>query len=117
MKNNKFKTIAKVDICAELVSSAFAIYFAIYFDSLLAVSTKYLVRPLIQALLSIISQPLSINGPFKLDKGETRNIISYSSNVLGSQLFMYANNNIDYFLVGKILGNIQLGLLAGKRKK
>lgn len=109
MKNNKFKTIAKVDICAELVSSAFAIYFAIYFDSLLAVSTKYLVRPLIQALLSIISQPLSINGPFKLDKGETRNIISYSSNVLGSQLFMYANNNIDYFLVGKILGNIQLG--------
>ena len=95
---------------AEIVSSICAVIFAIYIDGILAVSTKYIMRPMIQSILSLIYKPLSIKNLFAVDLNESKKIISYSSNVLGSQLFMYANNNIDYFLVGTYLGKIQLGL-------
>lgn len=110
MKENNFKKITVIDLIAEIVSSICAVIFAIYIDGILAVSTKYIMRPMIQSILSLIYKPLSIKTLFAIDLNESKKIISYSSNVLGSQLFMYANNNIDYFLVGTYLGKIQLGL-------
>lgn len=109
MKEKQFRKITVIDLIAEIVSSICAVIFAVYMDGILAVSTKYILRPTIQSILSIIYKPLSIKKLFNLDINESKKIISYSSNVLGSQLFMYANNNIDYFLVGTYLGKVQLG--------
>lgn len=110
MKENNFRKITIIDIVAEIVSSTCAVIFAVYIDGILAVSTKYILRPMVQSILTLIYKPLAIKTIFMVDINEGKKIISYSSNVLGSQLFMYANNNIDYFLVGKYLGKFQLGL-------
>nr|WP_088327681.1 lipopolysaccharide biosynthesis protein [Bacillus cereus] len=110
MKERNFRRITVIDIIAEVVSSIFAVIFAIYIDGILAVATKYVLRPTIQSILSLRYRPISLMSIFIVNVNESKKVISYSSNVLGSQLFMYANNNIDYFLVGTYLGKIQLGL-------
>ncbi|WP_252183542.1 lipopolysaccharide biosynthesis protein [Rossellomorea vietnamensis] len=110
MRERQFKIITLVDITAEIISSIFAILFAIYIDGILAISTKYIFRPSIQSILSFIIKPISFKDLIYIDKDATRDILTYSTSVLGSQMFMYANNNIDYFLVGKLLGKTQLGL-------
>ncbi|MGH1298724.1 lipopolysaccharide biosynthesis protein [Bacillus pretiosus] len=110
MKEQNFKKITIIDVVAEVISSLFALIFAFYIDGILAVATKYVLRPTIQSILALIYKPISLKSIFSVDFNESRKIISYSLNVLGSQLFMYANNNIDYFLVGAYLGKFQLGL-------
>ncbi|WP_154989389.1 lipopolysaccharide biosynthesis protein [Priestia megaterium] len=108
MKNNQFKDITKIDIVAEVVSSTAAIILAVYVDGLLAVSAKYLFRPLIQSLLvfKYTRYPIKIAVYFD----ELKELSLYSFSVLGSQLFMYMNNNVDFFLVGRFLGDKLLGI-------
>ncbi|WP_161515007.1 lipopolysaccharide biosynthesis protein [Priestia megaterium] len=108
IKNNQFKDITKIDILAEVVSSIAAILLALYTNGLLAVSAKYVFRPLIQSLLVFNYSRHRIK--FKIYIEELKELILYSGNVLGSQLLMYMNNNVDFFLVGRFLGDKILGI-------
>jgi PST family polysaccharide transporter len=93
MKNNQFKDVTKVDILAEVVSSIAAIILALYINGLLVVFkySKYRIK-------------------FSIYMDELKDLFLYSANVLGSQLFMYMNNNVDFFLVGRFLGDKILGI-------
>jgi teichuronic acid exporter len=108
MKDNRFSVITLIDIIAEVISSIFAIIFAIYVNGLLAVSARYVVRPLVQSLMLLKFASFKIVFGFK--GSDLKNIFSYSSHVLWSQLFIYMNNNVDYFLIGKYLGDRLLGI-------
>ncbi|PGV53350.1 lipopolysaccharide biosynthesis protein [Bacillus sp. AFS037270] len=108
VKNREFKKLTIIDMVAELASSVMSITLAIYHFELLAVTGKLLMRPLFQSVLLLIT-----SGKYFLNKPSFHNIkemISYSSRILGSQIFIYFNNNIDYFLIGKLLGSKSLGL-------
>lgn len=107
IKNNRFKDITKIDIIAEVGSSIISILLAIYFSGLLAISTKYLVRPLLQSLLVFKFSKVKIKP--KIYFQEIKAILLYSSNVLFSQIFMCLNNNIDFIIVGRYLGDKLLG--------
>jgi len=108
MKNNQFKDVTKVDILAEVVSSIAAIILALYINGLLAVSAKYVFRPFIQSLVVFKYSKYRIKFAIYMD--ELKELFLYSANVLGSQLFMYMNNNVDFFLVGRFLGDKILGI-------
>lgn len=108
MKNNQFKDLTKIDIIAEVTSSIAAIILALYVNGLLAVSAKYVFRPFIQSLLVFKYSRFPIK--FAIYLSELKELVLYSSSVLGSQLFMYMNNNVDFFLVGRFLGDKMLGL-------
>ncbi|MEH7508915.1 oligosaccharide flippase family protein, partial [Priestia megaterium] len=108
MKNNQVKDVTKIDILAEVVSSIAAIILALYINGLLAVSAKYVFRPFIQSLVVFKYSKYRIQFAIYMD--ELKDLFLYSANVLGSQLFMYMNNNVDFFLVGRFLGDKILGI-------
>ncbi|MEK4818534.1 MULTISPECIES: lipopolysaccharide biosynthesis protein [Priestia] len=108
MKNNQFKDLTKIDIIAEIVSSIAAIVLAMYINGLLAVSAKYVFRPVVQSILIFKYYRYPIK--FRISLGELKHLVYYSSSILGSQFFMYLNNNVDFFLVGRFLGDRLLGI-------
>ncbi|MEJ9225056.1 lipopolysaccharide biosynthesis protein [Priestia aryabhattai] len=108
MKDNQFKNITKVDILAEIVSSIAAVILAVYINGLLAVSAKYVFRPFIQSLIVFKYSKYRIN--FVIHMSELKELVLYSAHVLASQLFAYMNNNVDFFLVGRFLGDKILGI-------
>lgn len=108
MKNNQFKDLTKIDIIAEIVSSIAAIILAVYINGLLAVSAKYVFRPVIQSILVFKYYRCPIK--FYINLNELKQLLYYSSSILGSQFFMYLNNNVDFFLVGRFLGDKLLGI-------
>lgn len=94
MKNNQFKDLTKIDIIAEIVSSIAAIVLAMYINGLLAVSAKYVFRPVVQSILIFKYYRYPIK--FRISLGELKHLVYYSSSILGSQFFMYLNNNVDF---------------------
>jgi len=110
MKNNQFKDITKIDITAEIISSTFSILLAMYVNPLLAISAKYVIRPLIQSVFVFKYSRIKIN--LRINIKILKELFLYSSSVLGSQLFMCLNNNIDFILVGRYLGDRLLGIYS-----
>jgi len=109
MREGKFNKVTLIDIFSEIISSVSAIIIALYFDGLLAISLKYILRPTFQSIFSIIIEPISLKNVV-FDIKEITSLVLFNYKVLGSQIFMYINNNIDYLIVGKNLGNYTLGL-------
>ncbi len=108
-RKNQFGKITKIDIISEALSSIVAIYLVFNNMNLMAISARYLVRPCVQSIILFYYYPIKINFIyFKIS--EIKAISSYSLGILGSQIFIYFNNNIDFFLVGKLLGSTALGI-------
>ncbi|MGM0838453.1 MAG: lipopolysaccharide biosynthesis protein [Bacillota bacterium] len=106
-KARNFKALAKIDLISELIASILAIIFAIYSLELLAITSRLVIKPLIQSLILIWIQKIKL---LPLNFGVIKEILPFSSKFLGSQLLIYINNNIDYFLIGKLLGSRNLGI-------
>lgn len=110
MKKNKFNTIAKINILAELVGVGitFVLFFleAYYF----AVASRVIFRPAIQSLFLLYVERIKITGFFKWSSFQE--IVRYSVNVLGAKFANFSRNNVDYFLIGSILGDRNLGIYS-----
>jgi len=108
MKEKNFKILTIVDVISEIFSSILSIYFALNGHILLAISARLVIKPIIQTLLLVF-----LKNDFILVSPSRESVISivpFSSRYLGSQLFVYLNNNIDYLLIGKLLGSKSLGI-------
>ncbi|RYL97088.1 lipopolysaccharide biosynthesis protein [Sporolactobacillus sp. THM7-7] len=110
MKDGNFKTIACVSIIVEIISSILSIILALKGYYFIAVSSKLFFRPFFQSLWFFLLKTKSFTSLPSLKS--VRRIFSYSSRILGSQIFIYLNNNVDYFLVGKLLGARSLGIYS-----
>ncbi|WP_226036332.1 lipopolysaccharide biosynthesis protein [Aquibacillus saliphilus] len=108
MREKNFKLIAKVDLISELIASISAIILAVLGYHLLAISVRYVMRPALQSIIYLSIKGKDVLGKF--DIKSMKSIVPYSSNVLGTQLMAYMNNNIDYLFVGRIYGSYTLGL-------
>ncbi|APH03557.1 lipopolysaccharide biosynthesis protein [Bacillus weihaiensis] len=107
MKEKKFSYTASVDLIAELVASVFSILLAIKGYELLAISTRFIIRPTLQSIIYLVIKGKQVLGGFSIDS--LKIIFPYSWKVLGTQTFSYINNNIDYLMIGKLLGSVSLG--------
>lgn len=109
LREKQFKKLMIIDIITEVVGIILTILFVFQKFYLLAIGIRIIARPAIQAILlfflsgirDIIAKP-----DFKL----LPQIIPFSMNILGIRVFGYLRNNIDYLLVGRLLGSHVLGL-------
>lgn len=108
-RERKFKILTKVDLIAELVTSVVSVLLAVLNYPLLAISLSMLFRPAVQSLcLILVTAKRRIIGKpnFKI----LREILPYSSNVLGVRVVNFIRNHVDYLLIGKLLGSASLGI-------
>jgi PST family polysaccharide transporter len=108
IRNKQFKKITKIDMLSELISSVGAIVFIFVEQPIFAVGFRIMFRSAIQSVLLIINNKIDMNEKPKFSI--LKDIFPYSSNVLGVKLLNFTRNNIDYFLIGTLLGSYKLGL-------
>ncbi|MCK9861967.1 lipopolysaccharide biosynthesis protein [Paenibacillus sp. ATY16] len=108
-KEMKFKRIMVIDIISELLSSVIAVLLAVLGYSILSITTKLLFRPAIQSIGFLLQSNVLelVNQRFRVNM--VREMISYSSKVLGSQLLIYISSVADYLVIGKTMGSKELG--------
>ncbi|MHA7093090.1 MULTISPECIES: lipopolysaccharide biosynthesis protein [Priestia] len=107
MRQKKFKKLAIMDLSIEIIVSVFSVFLAFRGYYIFAVTAKLVIRPVLSSaiLLAHNYQKLFVKPDFKLVK----DILPYSNRVLGIQIFNYFNSNLDYIVIGKILGSTSLG--------
>ncbi|WNB92683.1 lipopolysaccharide biosynthesis protein [Bacillus sp. NEB1478] len=108
-RDKKFKKLTSIDLVAEVTTSLFSIILALLGYWMLAVGLSILFRPAIQSLsLFLVAGFNNVKGKpdFKLAK----DILPYSLNVQGTRIINFARNNVDYLIIGKILGSSSLGI-------
>lgn len=110
VRKGQFKGLTIIDVSAEIISSIFAVMFAIKGFEIAAVTSKLFIRPTIQTVLLLsINWKILIGLPSLI---EFKSMLKYSLHTLSSQLFIYFNNNLDYFLIGKYVGSRALGIYS-----
>ncbi|MBB3108566.1 PST family polysaccharide transporter [Paenibacillus phyllosphaerae] len=107
-RDGHFKKLTIIDFIAELIASSVAIGAALYHHETFAITSRLLIKPIIQsAALVFLTHKGSVGLPqFK----NVRKILPYGTKILGSQVFIYSNNNLDYLLIGRFLGSRELGI-------
>lgn len=110
IRNKKFDVLAKIDVTAQVISTSVAIIFAFCQLNYLAITAKFIVLPLIQSLFLFMKSYKNVIG--NINWNVVKEVIPYSSKIFGTNLFIFFNNNIDNFMIGKFLGSRQLGLYS-----
>ncbi|MDR7073185.1 lipopolysaccharide biosynthesis protein [Fictibacillus barbaricus] len=109
MRNKQFKKLTLIDLSAEILTGVLSILLAFLGYPILAVGLSMLFRAAIQSffLLLLVGIKDVVGKPdFRLIKV----ILPFSINVLGTRVVNFVRNNIDYLLIGKMLGSYSLGL-------
>lgn len=107
-KEKKFNILAMVDIIAQVISTIVAIVLAVLDQYYLAITARFIVLPIIQSAIFLSIEYKFVFGSFKWKT--VQEMVPYSSRVLGTNISIYFNNNLDYLMIGKLLGSRQLGL-------
>ena len=109
MRNGQFKTLSIINLISELIGVILTVVYIYLENYIIAVGIRIIARPAIQAILMIsICGIKEISGKPKVSL--LKEIFPFSSNVLGIKTINYLKNNIDYLLIGKILGSGNLGI-------
>lgn len=109
-KNLEFRRIAVIEISAALLSGIAAILMAIYGYGVWSLVVQSVTFSL---LLTILSWLLSDWKPtLEFNFGEVKELLGFSTNLLGTQSLNYWVRNIDNLLVGKVLGPDSLGIYS-----
>jgi O-antigen/teichoic acid export membrane protein len=101
-KARRFKALTVIDVIAESVTSITSITLAIHSFDLLSITSRLFIKPFLQSAILIIMNKSDLFG--RPSWRSVKEIIPYSSRFLGSQIFVYLNNSIDLFLIGKLSG-------------
>jgi len=106
-KRMQFKQLAFSQIGGELAFGAVGISLALRGLGVWALVVGILSRHLVQSLLLWLLCPWRPSGPFHWRS--FRELFSFGANVLGGQLLNFLGANLDYLIVGRILGATPLG--------
>jgi O-antigen/teichoic acid export membrane protein len=108
MKEKRFKSLTIVTLFGELCATAIAITSALLGYELLAISARLFIRPFIVSSVLLLIKGKEVLGKF--EKDAALDILPYSGKVLGTQVSAFLINNVDYLLIGRLLGSHSLGI-------
>ncbi len=103
-----FKKIAVIDNTSNIISGSLAIILAFSGAGIWAIVFNTVATV-------VIAMPLYYNATkwlpnFSWDKGAFNDIFGFGAYTAGANIFTYLYNNIDYLLIGKLLGASTLGI-------
>lgn len=107
-KEKRFNKLAQIDVLAQVVSVVSSVLLAVFGLDFLAISARFLILPFVQTICILYFNAKRVFG--KSNLSVLKKMLPYSLRVLGINVFIYINNNLDYFLIGNLLGSKQLGL-------
>ncbi|SDI94150.1 lipopolysaccharide biosynthesis protein [Alteribacillus bidgolensis] len=109
MRRRQFKKISIINLISELLGTILTFILFYFEEYFLAVGIRIIARPAFQSiLLAYISNLNEIKGRPKIHL--LKEILPFSSSVLGIKATNYIKNNVDYIVIGKILGSQSLGI-------
>lgn len=108
-RDRNFKAITRIDFISEVFSSIGAICFAIWGDPFIAVGFRIMFRPALQTILLVANTKLSLYN-IRPSFQYIRDMLPFSLNVLGVKILNYVRNNVDYLMIGMLLGSYSLGI-------
>lgn len=109
VRNRQFKTLSIINLASELLGIVLTFVFLYYGNYLLAIGIRIIARPAFQAIFMISLYGLkgmSGKPEFRLLK----EIMPFSSSLLGISTLNYLKNNIDSLFIGKVIGSGSLGI-------
>lgn len=107
-KRKQFKQIATIELVSNVFGIALGIYLAYIGWGGWALISDLLVTAVVEAILAFGCTKWMPS--FALGGSELADLWKFSSYLLGSNFINYAINNVDYVLVGKMLGSKVLGV-------
>ena len=107
-KNLDFHKKFAMDATKSFLSTGATITLAFVYRNVLALVAGMIIDTLLSITLSYVMQSYRPKLAFNIEK--IKSIWQYSRHVLMINIFTFINQNIDYFVVGKILGVSTLGL-------
>lgn len=106
----QFKSLGLVEAAAAVANGGLTIGLALAGFGVWAMVAGALAGTLLQAVaVWAVARP---DPGFTFSRAELRDLMGFGSNVLGSRLLGYAIGNIDYVIVGRLLGPAALGVYS-----
>jgi PST family polysaccharide transporter len=103
----KLRQLAYVEASASILSAAGAIGMALTGFGVWSL----VVRGLLRSLFTVIGLwiTMSWRPGFLMSGSHFMELFGFSRNVVGGRFLRYANSNLDYLIVGKLIGTVELG--------
>ncbi|UJF34585.1 lipopolysaccharide biosynthesis protein [Paenibacillus hexagrammi] len=108
-REKRFKELAKIEMKTEILSGLGSIVLALMREPLLAVGFRLMFRPALQTCFTMYLKRINFFNS-KPNFALTKDIVPFSSNVLGVRILNFIRNNVDYLLIGILLGSYKLGI-------
>jgi len=104
----KFRRLAYIEITTQIISAAVAITLASAGFGVWSLAWQIFISTTISAIL--LWKVTEWNPCFKFEKKALKELLGFSSNLLGFKIFNYWARNVDDLLIGKFIGTVGLGL-------
>ncbi len=108
-KDLQFKKLANIEIACSLSSAGFAIFLAISGFGIFSLIWGYLVGALLKVILLCWGGWCQWKPDFQFSKKDLHGYISFGLYQMGEKTANYINSNLDYLLIGSLLGVKALG--------
>lgn len=108
MKALRYRVISLINLASLFVSGTVAVILAYYQFGVWALVSQQLIQRLVIALCSLLF--LSWKPKMQFSWTCFRDLFGYGLHMTGNNLIKFFSENIDYLLVGKLLGSSALGL-------
>ena len=106
----KFKTLAIIEICALFGYGLVAITMALSGFGVWSLVWSALLKDAIIVILLWLMKKWRPRLLFHWSS--LRQVLGFSANVLGTDIMLYVNSNVDYLLIGRLLGAAPLGFYS-----
>lgn len=106
-KNLNFKKIAIAEIGSEVISGIVAVFLALSGFGVWSLVWRMLLGQFILVILLGVIYPWRPSMIFSFKS--FNELFGFSINVTGSRVLNYAQANVDYLIIGKLLGTLSLG--------
>ena len=104
----KMKTIFVADTANNLGSGVAVIALALAGAGPLALAWSFVAGQLLTAIILLVKSPALFWPGW--DRRETRRILEFSLPLMGANVLSFTTQNVDYIVVGRLMGSVQLGL-------
>jgi lipopolysaccharide exporter len=102
------KTMFVADTANNVASSVAVIVLALSGAGPLALAWSFVAGQLLTTIILIIKSPLWFVPGW--DRAEARRVLTYTMPLVGANVLGFATQNVDYIIVGRLMGSVSLGL-------
>lgn len=106
-RNLEFKTIAKTEIAGSFISGTCALYLALSGFGFWSLVAKNLINDLVVVSLTLLIYPWK--PAIKFSREKFNDLFGFGLNVIGGNMLNYFRQNLDYIIIGRLMGAELLG--------